>query len=103
MKKKIKKEYIVYSINYLGSPIYVGITGDIKRRVRDHNNLCFNKRVDKEVYNFIRDMTRSPIYLIPIKTFKTRIEAKRYEAYLILADLFGPKELKQKVPSISDR
>lgn len=96
------KIYIVYSINYLNQPIYIGITNNLKRRTTQHNYL-FKKGKSKQVYDYLRSLNQTNITLNTIKEFKTRTEAKRYEMYLILIDYFGNKHLKQSVPNISDR
>ena len=99
-----KNGYIVYSINYLDNIIYIGRTNNIKIRQYQHNNLCFKKLMNKEVYNFIRENTNiKQIDLVIIKIFKTKIESKRYEMLLILQSYFNSYKLYQKIPNISDR
>jgi predicted GIY-YIG superfamily endonuclease len=103
-KKQQHVEYIVYSINYLDNIIYIGRTNNIKIRKHQHNNLCFKKLMNKEVYNFIREDTNiKQIDLVIIKIFKTKIESKRYEMLLILQSYFNNYKLYQKIPNISDR
>lgn len=87
--------------------IYIGLTGNIKRREYQHN---YNLRKGKEnkLYDYfsssVKDLSdNSIIKLNIIKSFKNRVEAKRYECMLILIDYFTDRNLKQKVPNISDR
>lgn len=95
--------FTVYSINYLNSPIYIGYTSNITKREKQHNYL-FTKEKKKDVYDYLKSLNlNDKIVLIPIKEFKSKSEAKRYEMLLILNDYFSTKSLKQKVPNISDR
>lgn len=96
--------YTVYTINYQSVPVYIGHTNNLKRRTYQHNYDCYKKQVKKPLYDWIRQQgIAEQIHLIPIKSFKTKTDAKRFETYLILQDYFEEKKLKQKVPSISDR
>lgn len=102
---KSKQHYTVYSINHLGTPIYIGITNDLSRRTKQHNYL-YRKGFNKQVYNYIRSLGYKDepiIYLTPMRSFNSRTRAKQFEMYLILQDLFGDKNLEQRVPNISDR
>jgi len=102
MEKKLK--YIVYKILIDKKTRYIGHTNDLLRREKQHNYLCFRTKNKKILYNKIK--TLYPEYgdlsLIEIKGFNTKIEAKRYECFLILTDYFGDKELWQQIPKISD-
>lgn len=104
--EKIKKEpkrYVVYVILNNFIPIYVGYTGSLKTRQYQHNRL-FNNGYKKDLYSYLRDINfKDKIELIPIKEFKKKIDAKRWECLMIIQDYFGDKVLKQKVPNISDR
>ena len=105
VKPKVKKPkyFVVYTVVYNLIPIYIGYTGVLKARQYQHNRL-FKKGYKKELYTFLRSVGfEGEIELIPIKAFKTKIEAKRWECYMILQDYFGNLTLKQKVPNISDR
>ena len=92
----------VYRIEIAGVTRYVGYTQDIDSREKQHNYLCFKKAKKKVLYNNIRMTNTREIKLLPVKTFPTIIEAKRYEAYLILNDYFNKKELWQHIPRIRD-
>jgi predicted GIY-YIG superfamily endonuclease len=95
--------YWVYRVEVLGTTRYIGYTDDLTRREKQHNYLCFKVGKKKKLYDGIK---KSPgiktIELTPIKTFRTKIEAKRYEAFLILNDYFNKKELWQHIPKITD-
>lgn len=93
--------YTVYKIEFNDEACYIGRTSDLKRRQRQHNKALVSK--DRDLYVWIREQGYDSIELIPIKTFKSKVESKRYECYLILEDYFNKKQLKTKVPSITDR
>jgi putative endonuclease len=64
--------YYVYAISSLErSYIYVGITGDLERRVNQHN-----KGYEKTTRPY------APFKLIHSETFETRGEARKREKYL---------------------
>lgn len=92
----------VYRVEVLGTTRYIGHTDDIERREKQHNYLCFRLGKDKKLYRQIKKTDVKKIQLIPIKTFGTKIEAKRWEAFLILNDYFGRRELWQSIPRITD-
>jgi predicted GIY-YIG superfamily endonuclease len=92
----------VYRIEVDGITRYIGQTKNIDAREKQHNYLCFKKNKKKVLYNNIRIVKQNKIKLIPVKTFSTHIEAKRYEAFLILNDYFNKKELWQHIPKIKD-
>lgn len=94
--------YWVYRIEVEGVTRYIGMTGDVYGREKQHNYLCFKKGKKKRLYDGIRRGKEKEIKLIPIKTFGTKIEAKRWECFLILNDYFGKKQLWQLVPKITD-
>lgn len=91
---------------YRGEVIYYGRTNDLKRRQYEHN-YRYKMGKKKQLYDFLREQgfpNDRKIYLKPLKTFKKKVEAKRYEAYLLLHHHFyGEYPLQQKLPAISDR
>lgn len=95
-------KYIVYGIYHDNKCRYVGLTNNLKRRTYQHNYLL-NKGKDKMIYNYLREEGVDMIVLKPLWEYKTKVEAKRKEMFLILADHFVGKYLKQKIPNISDR
>jgi predicted GIY-YIG superfamily endonuclease len=93
----------IYRIDIDKKTRYIGYTEDIDRREKQHNYLCFSAGKNKELYNNIKKLSKTKtITLTPIKTFRTKVEAKRYECFLILNDYFTKKELWQRVPRITD-
>ena len=93
----------IYRIDIDKKTRYIGYTEDIDRREKQHNYLCFSKHKKKQLYDNIKRHTKATtITLTPIKTFRTKVEAKRYECFLILSDYFTKKELWQRVPRITD-
>jgi hypothetical protein len=104
MKKKPKKEftYTTYSISIDGIVRYIGTTNNLHRRQLEHNNL-FKKGNNKLLYEKMRELKfEGIIELIPMYEFATSLRSKRRECYEILKDYFGPNNLFQKVPNISD-
>lgn len=101
-KKKASSPIYVYKIEIEGTIRYWGITNDIKRRQAQHNKGLLSD-LKKDLYVKLRELNVHEIHLIEVHSFKTRVEAKRMECMLILIDHFGPMELFQKVPNISDR
>ena len=95
--------YHVYRVEVSGMTRYIGYTENIDSREKQHNYLCFKKLKKKKLYDGIRgDKNTTKIHLIPVKTFLTKVEAKRYECFLILNDYFGRGELWQNIPKITD-
>lgn len=93
----------VYRIEIEGITRYIGYSEDLTKREKQHNYLCFKKMKKKILYDNIRKQTGiKSIELRGLKSFKTRIEAKRFECFLILNDYFNKKEYWQRVPRISD-
>lgn len=96
--------YYVYRIEINKRTRYIGFTQDIITREKQHNYLCFKQEKKKELYNRVRNLHPSlkKFELNIVKTFGTKIEAKRFECFLILHDYFGKKELWQRIPRITD-
>ena len=96
-------KWFVYKVEIDDIVRYIGFSGDIIRREKNHNYLCF-KRLDKKIlYEKIRSETHSKeIKLQVIKEFSKETDARRYECFLILKDYFAKKQLWQKVPQITD-
>lgn len=98
----MKNKYIVYSININGFDIYIGMTNNILRREYEHN-YKLKKGINNELYNYLRCLNINDIKLKKIKTFENRLDAKRYECFLILKNYFESEfKLKQKIPIIKD-
>lgn len=104
MNKTKKKTYQVYIIEHNDKIIYYGRTNDLKRRQYQHN---YNLRRDKEnmLYTYLKEKKVDTIVLKSIYEYKSKVESKRMEMYLILKHYFTEEEftLKQKIPNISDR
>lgn len=92
--------YTVYKIEIDGIIRYIGHTNNIKRRQTQHNYL-FKKGKKKELYDNITDRSIR-LVLTPLREFKSKTDAKRYECLLILQDFFDNKLLWQKPPQIKD-
>lgn len=93
----------VYHIRVNGIVRYIGRTNNIKRREAEHNHLCFVKKTPKELYSGIRNYPSIlEIKIIVTKVFDNKVQAKRWECFLILKDYFGEKKLWQRVPRITD-
>ena len=105
MTKLVKREYVVYCIRIHGVIRYIGRTNCPIRRQLQHRN-DFKKMTNKLLFiNIIHhypDFRSDDIILEIIKSFKSEVEAKRFECYLILGDYFKDKNLWQKVPNITD-
>ncbi len=96
--------YYVYRIETNDITRYIGYTEDITTRQKQHNYLCFKKNKKKKFYDNVKNIHPDikSFDLKIIKTFRTKIEAKRWECFLILNDYFNKKELWQNVPKITD-
>ncbi len=96
-------KYKVYYIKYRDMRIYYGYTNDLKRRTYEHN---YNLRKGKNIllYNKLKEFGIDSVELEVVKEFNNKVEAKRYECFLILREYFNecgdPVKLWQKVPSI---
>lgn len=96
--------FYVYRIEIQSTTRYIGYTEDIIKREKQHNYLCFKKNKKKILYDNTKKVSPSlkGFELKIMKTFRTKIEAKRWECFLILNDYFNKKELWQHVPKITD-
>lgn len=92
----------VYKIEIGGIVRYIGYTNDLERRVKEHNYLCFKKEKKKKLYDNIRINGGDKIELLVVGSFRNRIDAKRFECFMILKDYFSDRLLWQSVPKISD-
>lgn len=92
----------VYQIEIGGVIRYIGYTNDLIKREKQHNYLCFKTNKKKLLYNSVRKLGIKEIKLKPLKPFKDKVDAKRWECYLILNDWFNGRLLWQRVPKISD-
>lgn len=96
-----KNKFIVYKIDINGKTRYIGRTSNLKRRQSEHGRLL-KRGNEKQLYVQMRKCGATEIQLDEIATFKSRVEAKRFECLHILLDHFDKKELWQKPPNISD-
>ena len=90
--------YFVYKIVIDDKTRYIGITNDIKKREWQHNYQCFKKLGQKTLYKKIRAIKQEKITIKALYQFPNKWEASICEAYLILADYFGVRELWQSPP-----
>ena len=101
--------YYVYKIEIDNIIRYIGYTKDIDQRETQHRKDCYNinsKAYNKHLYRWYReqkDNCSEGLKLVPIGEYKTKVDAKRAECLEVILDYFGEHNLKQKVPSISDR
>jgi predicted GIY-YIG superfamily endonuclease len=95
--------WCVYGVKYDGIWRYIGKTGDLEKREKNHNYMCFKKLGDKLFYREIRSRGYEDIELIKLKEFNCEEDARRWECLLILEDYFGKGDLWQMIPSISDK
>lgn len=104
MRKVKNKMFYVYVIKYNDEIIYYGRTNDIKRRQYEHN-YQLKRGNGNLLYTYLKENKVSEIVLESIYEYKTKVESKRMEMYLILKYYFSENEfgLKQKIPNISDR
>lgn len=93
--------FTVYKIEFNNKPIYIGYTKNLLQRQKQHKYAIKSK--PNKLYKFARDNGLKELILIPIKTFKTKTEAKRFECLTILQFHFYNDILLNKVPNISDR
>jgi predicted GIY-YIG superfamily endonuclease len=90
--------YYVYEVKVSGIRRYIGMTNDIKRRQIEHRrDFVYNSK--KELYKKIKmSGVSEPITLEMVASFENKLEAERFEAYLILDDYYKRKNLWQKKP-----
>jgi predicted GIY-YIG superfamily endonuclease len=94
--------YYVYSIEIDNITRYIGITKDIKAREKQHN-YGLKSGISKHLYqNISHHHPGHTITLNVLKIYKTKTDAVRYEAYLILQDYFNnsPRILWQSPPRV---
>lgn len=105
-------EHYIYTIEINNEVVYVGRTkNNLDQREKEHRSAFKRyinnpKRYYKTLYEWLHQNNIKPseIVLKPANIAKSKVEAKRKEMYLILYFFFNfPGQLKQKVPSISDR
>lgn len=101
-RKKPRGVTVVYQVKYLDVVVYIGRTNNLLRRQKEHNR-CLNNGDKKALYLFLQSKGVDEIILEPVAENLKLVDAKRMEMLLILQDYFGEKNLKQKVPNISDR
>lgn len=99
--------YIVTHPNNKNDIIYIGYTNNLSRRNLEHTYNCYSiksKTYDKKFYQKWRSIypDKTEIVLTLVKSFKSRVDAKRYEMFLILLAYFRGRNLFQKIPNISD-
>lgn len=99
MKLKKKQQFYVYRLTSSSGALYIGRTNNIERRIKEHQMNIKNGK-STLFYDSLVDGTFT--YEI-LSTFKTKVEAKRYEMYLILQRYYSGEKLYQKIPNISDR
>jgi len=104
--------YYVYEIRIKGVTRYIGYSNNLDEREKTHIYNCYNsnsKQYKKEFYSFLREIYPDKIegikqlILVPIYESKNKAECKKFEAFMILTDYFGNKNLKQSVPKLSDK
>jgi len=99
--------YSVYTIQHNNKIIYIGRTNNLKRREKEHIRALNNpkhKQHNKELYKWLREQKTDVIQLLTYKEFKSKVESKRLELFLILQYHFSanPKQLRQTIPAIKD-
>jgi putative endonuclease len=76
--------YVYILLSKKDNRFYIGMTNDLKRRIREHNR----KKVRSTKY-------RLPLKLICYEAYLTKKEAERRELYLKSSD--GKKDLKKRL------
>ena len=89
--------WFIYCIIIEDKMRYIGITNNIKKREYQHNYDCYKQRRSKDLYNNVRPLNIK-LELNVLKIFNNKVDAERYEAYLILKDFFTQKSLWQAAP-----
>ena len=88
----------VYEIKVDGVRRYIGVSNNINRRFKEHLR-DFNKK-DKYLYRMCREsgLNESHLVLNEITEDLPVLDARRYEAFLILQDYFSERLLYQSPP-----
>lgn len=94
----MNENFYVYEILVNDQRRYVGYTNNIKRRKKQHFK-GINSDDKKTLYVAIRNLKNPQIDINVIGVFEKSIEAKRWEAHLVLSDYFSDKKLWQSVPT----
>ena len=112
-RKKPTGPTSVYMIKVKGVTRYYGITNNIDRRWKQHLASIRATQKDltkyKQTFHFRCVMDsfdldiEEDIEFFILDVFKSRVDARRFEALNILSDYFGDNECWQKIPNISDR
>lgn len=90
--------HYVYQIKFSGIIRYIGITTNPKLREQQHKR-GVKSNLKKLLYqNIYHYHPNEEIILEVIKTYKTKGDATRYEALLILQDYFSNNNLWQSPP-----
>ncbi len=97
-------KYCVYKIEVNGVIRYIGRTNDFKRRSNEHRR-GLKKGLKKKLYDTIKEQfgEEYELSIEVLETFKTKVESKRYEMYLILKIWWENKPefpLYQTIPPI---
>jgi predicted GIY-YIG superfamily endonuclease len=92
------KNFYVYEVVVNGNRRYVGFTNNIKRRKKQHFK-GINSDDKKALYVAIRELKTPQIDINVIGVFEKSVEAKRWEAHLVLLDYFSDKMLWQSIPT----
>jgi hypothetical protein len=93
------KTGIVYEIKINDIRRYVGVTNNFIRRQKEHIR-CIKLNKAKYLYQMINETPpeETKISFRQLTGEVSILEARRYEAYLILDDLFSEKSLWQYAP-----
>ena len=99
-------KHVVYQIKINGLTRYIGRTllDRVDKREKEHN-YQYKKGKVKLFYDYLTSINYSnDIILEPIYICDTKVEAKRYEMYMILWFYFevDSTQLKQRIPQIKD-
>lgn len=98
-------EYYIYQIKINGQVKYIGQTTDLNRREKEHNK-AYKKRSKKRFYDWLHSINYTgEMRLEPIYVANNRVDAKRYEMFMMLHYYFEKPEIKleQRIPNISDK
>jgi predicted GIY-YIG superfamily endonuclease len=95
-------KYHVYQIEIEGVVRYIGRTNDLHRRELEHKR-GLKTGFNKELYNHIRlefGEEYDGLELKLVRSFKKKVDSKRYETYLILENYFSGWTLLQSIPPL---